>query len=63
MGKAIRIMRNHKLLSSVFSNDDVTIKATLLIVKVCTRSTYCSVGLDLSIERSATDNHDYVGEI
>lgn len=27
-------MRNHKLLVSIFSNDDVTIKATLLIVKV-----------------------------
>ena len=32
--KAIRVMRNHKLLAGVFSNDDVTIKATLLIVKV-----------------------------
>lgn len=27
-------MRNHKLLASIFSDDDVTIKATLLIVKV-----------------------------
>eukprot|EP00752_Nemacystus_decipiens_P007555 g6749.t1 len=34
VGKAIRVMRNHNLLSKVFSDDDVTIKATLLIVKV-----------------------------
>lgn len=34
VGKAIRVMRNHKLLTKVFSDDDVTIKATLLIVKV-----------------------------
>eukprot|EP00903_Cladosiphon_okamuranus_P006121 g6025.t2 len=34
VGKAIRVMRNHKLLTKVFSDDEVTIKATLLIVKV-----------------------------
>ncbi|CAM9604592.1 unnamed protein product [Pylaiella littoralis] len=34
VGKAIRVIRNHQLLTSIFSNDDVSIKATLLIVKV-----------------------------
>ncbi|CAN0469457.1 unnamed protein product, partial [Hapterophycus canaliculatus] len=39
VGKAIRVMRNHQLLAGIFPDDDVTIKATLLIVKVCEENT------------------------
>lgn len=34
VSKAIRVMRNHKLLASIFSNDDFTVKTILLSVKV-----------------------------
>ncbi|CAN0146216.1 unnamed protein product, partial [Ectocarpus sp. 4 AP-2014] len=54
VGKAIRVMRNHKLLSSIFSNDDVTIKATLLIVKVIGVVMMTSAIL-YGVERGPTD--------
>lgn len=34
LGKAIRVMRNHRLLQRLLNSDDVTVKATLLVVRV-----------------------------